>query len=130
MSAEVVKIASAAVVTCFLAVLLKQYKSEYAIAVAVCGGILIFVLTVPNISQTFVDLKSFADRTGIGREMILPALKAVGIAYITAYTAELCRDAGENALAAKVEMAGKIIMLSIALPVAAAMFDAIERILP
>ena len=124
------KVISIAFITCIITVVMKQYKSEYAIAAAVCGGILIFVLTVPNISQTFAELKSFADRTGIGREMISPALKAVGIAYITAYTAELCRDAGENALAAKVEMAGKIIMLSIALPVAAAMFDAIERILP
>ncbi|MBQ7717712.1 MAG: stage III sporulation protein AD [Clostridia bacterium] len=130
MSAEVVKIASAAVVTCFLAVLLKQYKSEYAMAVTICGGVVIFIAVVPQLAQLFAGVRQFADKTGIGRDMLSPAFKTIGIAYITGYAAEMCRDAGENALAAKLEMAGKILMLAIALPVAMAMFDAIERILP
>ena len=130
MSAEVVKIASAAVVTCFLAVLLKQYKSEYAMAVTICGGVVIFIAVVPQLAQLFAGVRQFADKTGIGRDMLSPAFKTIGMAYITGYAAEMCRDAGENALAAKLEMAGKILMLAIALPVAMAMFDAIERILP
>ena len=130
MSADIVKIAAAAMITCFLAVLLKQYKSEYAMAVTICGGVLIFLAVAPNLAQLLAGMRQFADRTGIGAEMLTPAVKTIGIAYVTDYAAEMCRDAGESALAAKLEMAGKILMLAIALPVAMAMFDAIERILP
>lgn len=130
MSAVVVKIAFAAIITCFLAVLLKQYKSEYAMAVTICGGVIIFIAVAPNLAQFIAGVRQFADKTGIGRDMLSPAVKTIGIAYITGYAAEMCRDAGEGALAAKLEMAGKILMLAIALPVAMAMFDAIERILP
>lgn len=127
---DIIKIASVAIVVCFLAVLLRQYKSEYAVAVTLGGGILIFIMALPDLSQLIAMSKNFADSAGIGREMLAPALKVIGIAYITAYAAEMCRDADEGALAAKLEMAGKILMLAIAMPVAMAMFDAIERILP
>lgn len=130
MSADILKITAAALITCFLAVLLKQYKSEYAIAVTICAGALIFIYVAPQLAQLMAGIRQLADRTGIGGEMLAPAFKTVGIAYLTGYAAEMCRDAGEGALAAKLEIAGKILMLAIALPVAMAMLDAIERILP
>lgn len=127
---DILKIASVAIVTCFLTVILKQYKPEYAVAAAICGGIIIFLAAAPKIAQVLAVGKNLADKTGIGREMIAPAVKVIGISYLTGYAAEMCRDAGENALAVKLEMAGKIIMLTVAVPVIEAMLDTIERILP
>lgn len=127
---EIIKIASVAVVICILGAFLRQYKSEYCVALTVFGGILIFFMVLPYLSQLIAMFKNFADSVGIGREMLAPALKVIGIAYVTSYAAQICRDADEGALAAKLEMAGKVLMLAIAMPVAMAMFDAIERILP
>ena len=57
-------------------------------------------------------------------------LKAIGIAYITSIGAELSRDAGEEAVGAVVELAGKISILLLALPVVAAILDVLVRLLP
>jgi Stage III sporulation protein AC/AD protein family. len=57
-------------------------------------------------------------------------LKAVGVAYLTSIGAELARDAGEEAIGAVVELAGKVAILLLALPVVAAILDVLVRLLP
>lgn len=127
---EIIKIISVAIITCFLALLLKQYKPEFAMAAAICGGVLMLMMAAPSLMSLIDRANQFAARAGIDDKYLAPAFKIVGIAYLTQYSSEMCRDAGEGALAAKLEMTGKIIMLTVALPVAAALFETIEGILP
>lgn len=44
-------------------------------------------------------------------------IKALGIAVISESAADLCRDAGESAIASKTEFAAKIMIIYLALPV-------------
>jgi len=57
-------------------------------------------------------------------------LKVIGIAYIAEFGAQVCRDAGEGAVAAKVELAGKALVLLLALPIVYAILDFVGRLLP
>ncbi|MBQ6067801.1 MAG: stage III sporulation protein AD [Clostridia bacterium] len=110
------KIVGIVVCEIFLYVLLKQYKPEYAVlAEAVGGAVLLFALS--DELERVLDLFSgmFLE-AGIGREYLSVLLKALGTALAVQFTADLCRDAGDSAAAAKVEFAGKVIIAASSIP--------------
>ena len=56
-------------------------------------------------------------------------LKVLAVAYITDFTAQLCRDAGEASIGSKVELAGKIIIFYLAMPILTAILELIKTLL-
>ena len=127
---DIFKIIMLALTACFLSVILKQYRPEYAFAVSLLAGIIIFLCVLPVFSHMFSSLNSFVAKAGVNTLYVKTAIKIMGLSFITQYSAEMCRDAGENALASKLEMGGKIIILAQSLPIAEALFHLIEGIVP
>ena len=119
----------ALVVTVF-AVLLREGRPEMALLLALGFGILVFILVLGKMG-TIINL--FRDLTRSARvdELYLTTLlKILGIAYIAEFGAQICRDAGEGTIASKVEMAGKVLILLLALPIFAAVLEVVVRLLP
>ena len=54
----------------------------------------------------------------------------IGVAYLAEFGAQVCRDAGENSIAAKIEFAGKIIILIMAVPILMAVLESIISFIP
>ena len=75
-------------------------------------------------------LEEYAARAEIRPMYFTAVLKITGIAYITEFGAEICRDAGEGAIAAKIEMAGKVIIVVLAIPVISSLIDLVLKIMP
>lgn len=113
---DIFKILAVCLITAVLAILLKQYKAEYSIAVVLGGGIIVIVFVVKNISAPIDYLKDQLEASGINTDYFKVALKALGIGYITGFIADACRDSGQNALAAKAELAGKCAVFVLSLP--------------
>jgi len=57
-------------------------------------------------------------------------LKVVAIAYIADFGAQICRDAGEGTLAAKIELAAKVLVLVLAIPIVIAVLQALLKLVP
>ena len=57
-------------------------------------------------------------------------LKIIGITYVAEFGAQICRDSGQGALATKVELAAKVIIMMMAVPIMAAILDAVWKLLP
>lgn len=113
---DIFKILAVCLITAVLAILLKQYKAEYSIAVVLGGGIIAIIFVIKSISAPIDYLKSEIEASGINTEYFKAAFKALGIGYITGFIADACRDSGQNALAAKAELAGKCAVFIISLP--------------
>lgn len=113
---DIFKILAVCLITAVLAILLKQYKAEYSIAVVLGGGIIVIVFVVKSISAPIDYLKDQLEASGINTDYFKVALKALGIGYITGFIADACRDSGQNALAAKAELAGKCAVFVLSLP--------------
>ena len=124
---KIILIALAAVV---LALFLKQFKPEFAVFISIVAGMIIFLGVVPYLFEVFDLIYEFANKSGLDSAYITPVIKIIGITYVTGYSCELCRDAGFGALAAKLEMAGKVIALALALPIVRALFDTLIGIMP
>lgn len=111
-----------------LAVLLKKHTPELALllAVAVCGAALAAVRGVREVWAFLEDLLAAVE---ISSTLFLPLLKTAGIAVVTRIGADLCRDAGESAVASAVEMAGAMGALLAVLPLMQAAWEVLRSLL-
>lgn len=71
-----------------------------------------------------------ANKTSIHQEFISLLIKITGIAILTEFAVSICKDSGENAIASKVDMGGKVIMISMSVPILASLLETILKILP
>ena len=124
------KLIAAAIAVCVINIVLKQYKPEYALLLSTVSAALMLLCAAPTIADIWDKISVFAERAGAENEYISLAVKIIGISVTTQAATEICRDAGEGALASNLELAGKVIMLFSALPAITSLFDAIERVLP
>jgi stage III sporulation protein AD len=68
-------------------------------------------------------------KSGIDSKLIVPVFKVTGLAYITQFSVDACRDAGQSGIASKIEIVGKIMMLAVAVPIATALIRIITSII-
>jgi len=99
-----------------LAVLFRQHKPEYAPLISLAAGLAVVFLLLGQLEPIFSQMEEILQQAGIGTEYIAVLLKSLGICYITQLAADTCRDAGESAIASKMELAGKITVLTLAVP--------------
>lgn len=128
---EIFQIVGIALVATILMVILRQTRaSESAVLISVVVGAGILLSLLGKISTVLTVLEELASQASINRFYLVTVLKILAIAYVAEYGAQVCRDAGEGAVAAKVEFAGKVLILVLAVPVIAAILQSVIRLLP
>ena len=113
---DIVTIAGVVVVAAFLAVILRQQRPEQALAVSLAAGLGILALVVSKALPVIDTLRELLESAALPVEYGAILFKALGICLLTQLAADACRDAGEAALASKAELAGKLLLLTLALP--------------
>ena len=112
-----------------LAVLFRQHKPEYAPLVSLAAGLAGVFLLLGQLEPIFSQMEEILQQAGIGTEYIAVLLKSLGICYITQLAADTCRDAGESAIASKMELAGKITVLTLAVPYFTGMLQTVGELI-
>lgn len=103
--------------------IVRKYTPEYSVIVETGAVMLAVFLLFPYIKDVIDFFSSYASVSGVGENYIKIILKAVGIAVLTQFTADICRDSGQNALAGKVELGGKLFITILAIPMAEALIE-------
>ena len=114
---EITKVIALGLVGTIFSVLLKKENPQIAMLAAAATGILIFLMLCSPLGELISLLKQTAEQAGVGEGYFGIVLKVIGIAYLAQFGAQLCADAGESAIAAKIELAGKVLMMTVAAPV-------------
>ena len=127
---EIVKVIGIGLVSLIIIVLLKQYKPEYALYVSLIAGVLIISLVIGKIAGIIDILKSLANKLSINNEFLILLIKITGIAILTEYAVSVCKDTGESAIASKVDFGGKILIMSMSIPIMSSLLETIIKILP
>ena len=127
---ELIKILGIGIIALVIVVILKQYKPEYAIYVSIIAGILILFMAVEKLSGIINLLQAISDKTYINKEFLGIILKITGIAIITEFAVSICADAGERAIATKIEMGSKVIIIAMSIPIISSLLELIIEILP
>lgn len=113
---DIFKILGFIFITAVLCIMLKSYKAEYSLALAVCSALVVLMLILKNLAAPLSLIKDKIAESGIEGSYFKVAVKALGIGYITSFIAEACRDAGQNSLALKAELAGKCVIFILSVP--------------
>lgn len=127
---EIIKIIGIGLIALVIAIILKQYRPEYAIYVSIIAGVLILVLAMEKFSGIINLLKSISDKTYINKQFLGILLKVTGIAIITEFAVSICADAGEKAIASKIEIGSKVIIVAMSIPIISSLLELIIEILP
>ena len=106
-----------------LTVVLQKEMPQLSMLTALVTGILIFFFFFIPLEEVIRLLRETAERAGVSEGYFSVILKVIGIAYLSQFTAQLCLDAGERAIAAKVEMAGKVLIMAVSAPILVALLE-------
>lgn len=115
--------------TLLLWLVLQQYKSTFHIFVVIAFGALVFLSAAGQLQELLRNLMRFCERAGLNVIYLTTIFKMIGIAWLTEFLCQVCRDAGSAALAVKLEFAAKIAILLMAFPVLTAVLESVLQIL-
>lgn len=128
---EIFQLVGLGLTATFIIVVVRQVQAkEMALLISLVTGALMFLLLVDRIGAVVQVLSDLSDRAGINRFYLTTVLKIIGIAYVGEFGAQVCRDAGENAIASKVELATKVLIMVLAIPIIVAILESIVKLLP
>ena len=127
---EITQIIGIALIAVIISIVLKENRPEFAIFVSITVGIIVIVSLTPNINEIINYIKDLANKTNINFKFVEILLKITGIAILSEFAVSICNDANEKAIGSKIDIGGKIIIISISLPIVKALLDVIIKILP
>ena len=127
---DIIKIIGIAFLAVIIIVILKQYRPEFAIYASIIAGVLILALASNTLSGIIDMIKSISNKTNINSDFLVILIKITGIAILTEFAVSICKDAGESAIASKVDVGGKIIIISMSIPIINALIDTVVKVLP
>lgn len=114
----------------FLAVLLNEHKSSVSFLLTVFVGCMIFLFLIDQIGAILHMLQKMASDTNVNMIYFETILKIIGIAYIAEFAAQISKDAGQGAIASKIELGGKILILAMAIPILTAIIETVISLIP
>lgn len=127
---EIVKIIGIGLVAVVIIILLKQYKPEFAIYISMLTGILIILFVIDDLAGIINLIQSLANKVSINNTFLILLIKITGIAFLSEFAVSICKDAGEAAIASKMEIGAKIIIISMSIPIISSLLEIILKILP
>ena len=127
---EIIKIIGIGLIALVIVVILKQYRPEYTIYISIIAGVLILFFAMEKLSGIINLLQSISDKTYINKQFLGILLKITGIAIITEFAVSVCTDAGEKAIASKIEIGSKVIIIAMSIPIVSSLLELIIEILP
>lgn len=127
---DIIKIIGIGLISLIVVIILKQYRAEFAIYASLIAGTLILFLIMDKISIIINLLTSLSNKTSINNEFLVLLIKITGIAFLTEFAVSICKDAGESSVASKVDLGGKVIIISMSIPIIGSLLETILKILP
>lgn len=124
------KILAIALLTVIATVIVKPVRSDFALVIALTGGILVLMLVLGYVGQVFSVISDIVSLSGVSSSLYTLLLKIVGVGYLVEFTAGICSDTGNSSLGDKVLLGGKVIILVMALPIVTNILQIIMELLP
>lgn len=127
---EMMRVVGLGLVAAALIVVVRQQRPEMGLMLSLVAGLLIFGLVLGRISDMLDIFQTLASKAEVNLLYLGLVIKILGITYLAEFGIQICRDAGENAIASKIEFAGKVFILVLAMPLLGGIFDFIVGLIP
>lgn len=112
---DILRMAGFSMASAVTVLLLRRMRPEMGLAAAITAGLMLLLMVLPLLSQIVEGISGIARAGGVKGGYLTQLLKVAGISLLMDFAAQTCRDAGEDGLAMKTELAGRIMLLTLAL---------------
>lgn len=126
---DIIKIAFFSITALIFIILIQQSRKDLALIISLFVGVSIFVFVFNKFNAIILFLQDVALKANINTVYLNIVLKILAISYIASFCSEICKDAGANNIASKVEFGGKILILFLAIPILMAVLQSILNIM-
>ena len=127
---DIIKIIGIGLIAVIIVIILKQYRPEFTIYVSICAGIIILGLVMTRLSGIIQLLTELSNKVSDTNGFLTVLIKITGIAFLTEFAVSICKDSGESAIASKVDLGGKVIIISMSIPIISSLIETIVHVLP
>lgn len=127
---EILQIAGLGVAAALMAMVVRGSRPELASLLAMAAGALVFFLALGRLKAVVAVMELLLNKADLAGDYLKVLLKVVGISYVAEFAAQTCHDAGEDSLAAKVEMGGKVLVIAMAAPIVVAIVELVLEVVP
>ena len=126
---EVLKLVGIGVIISVLALVVKQVKPELSITIVIAGSVILFVYVLKYFTKVFSVFENIVQKTGIDVELFSILLKIIGVGYIVEFGASICVDSGNNSIADKLILGGKVLIFTLAVPIILSLFNLVVELI-
>lgn len=126
---DMVRIGIIGVAGVLLAVQFKGARSEYGIYISVVLSLVIFFCVLGYLKELVDAVRSIGRYIHIDMVYIETLIKILGVTYIAEFSSGICKDAGYQAIAAQIEIFGKLMVLALSMPVLMTLLETIREFL-
>ena len=123
------KFIAVGLICAFLIVYLKSIDSNLAMPLTVCTGVILLTMTAGYLSDFIKTFKNLSSNSYVDTNVIQLAIKILAISYLVEFSASTIEDFGLKSIADKVVFAGKIIILTISIPIIETLVSTITNLL-
>ena len=127
---DIIKILGIGLIALAVIIIIKQYKPEFTVYISLIAGILILLLVIDKLTGIVNLLTNLSNKASINKEFLVILLKITGISILTEFAVSICKDLGESSIANKIDLGGKIIIISISIPIISSLLENVIEILP
>ncbi|UNK20387.1 stage III sporulation protein AD [Paenibacillus sp. N3/727] len=127
---EIIQVVGLGLIATILILVVKEQKPIFAFLLAVSTSVMIFLFLIGKIGNVIRMLEELAESSGVQVIYLKTVLKIIGIAYVAEMGAQVVRDAGQESIASKIEMAGKVLILVLAVPIISIIIETVLKLLP
>lgn len=127
---DIVKIIGVGLIALIIIIIVRQYKPEFTLYISLLAGAIILLFLMDKLDAIISLLTTLSNKTAINNEFLVLLIKITGIAFLTEFAVSVCKDSGESAIANKIDMGGKVIIVSMSIPIISSLLETVVEILP
>ncbi|MBU6145360.1 MAG: stage III sporulation protein AD [Paenibacillaceae bacterium] len=127
---ELIHIVGLSCVVALLVLVLREHHPTIAFLVVLFAAVIVLLLIFHHVRDAFVLVRALAAQAGVDEIFFTTMIKMIGIAYVAEIGAHIMRDAQLASMAAHIELAGKVLLLVMAMPILTTVIQTIAHILP
>ena len=126
---SVFKIVLMGLAAVLMAMQVKQTKPEYGIYISIAVGVFVMAYAASQLTIITEGLQKIAAFISVDMQYLTILFKVIGIAYLCEFASNICKDSGYQSVAGHVELAGKLTILVMSMPIIMSLLDTVQGFL-
>ena len=126
---NIISIMAVGIIGTILTIVVKQYKPEFAIFASIITVVIILSYIIGAVLPIISGINSLLNKTTISFGHLSILIKTIGICYLTQFICDICKDSGQTAISNMIEIAGKVAICIVSLPLFRDIISTIENMI-